>query len=107
MKADRIVAEANQGGDLVEANLRSVNSRIPYTKVHASRGKRTRAEPVVALYEQGLVHHVGSFGGLEDQMTTWDATDGSDSPDRVDALVWILTYLMLKGVMKKATSRQG
>ena len=106
-KADRIVAEVNQGGDLVEANLRSVNSRIPYTKVHASRGKRTRAEPIVALYEQGLVHHIGSFGGLEDQMTTWDATDGSDSPDRVDALVWILTYLMLKGVQKKATSRQG
>lgn len=107
LKADRIVAEVNQGGDLVEANLRTVSQRIPFSKVHASRGKRTRAEPVSALYEQGLVHHVGSFPALEDQQTTWDASDGSDSPDRLDALVWVLTYLMLFGVQKKATSRQG
>lgn len=106
-KGDRIVAEVNNGGDLVEANLRSVVGNVPYSKVHASRGKRARAEPVSTLYERGLVHHVGIFAALEDQMTTWDATDGSDSPDRVDALVWVLTFLMLKGVQKVATSRRG
>lgn len=106
-KADRILGEVNNGGDLVEANLRSVSRMIPYTKIHASRGKRTRAEPVAALYEQGLIHHVGSFAGLEDQMTTWDASDGSKSPDRIDALVWALTYLILIGSMREATSHQG
>lgn len=98
LEADKIVAEINQGGDMVETTLRTVSPRIPYTGVHASRGKRTRAEPVSALYDQGLVHHVGSFKGLEDQQTTWSAVDGSPSPDRIDALVWILTYLMLMGV---------
>jgi len=107
VKGDRILAEVNNGGDMVETTLRSVQPNIPYAKVHASRGKRTRAEPISALYEQGLVHHVGVFPGLEDQMTTWDATDGSDSPDRVDALVWLLTWLMLHGHPGKATSRQG
>jgi len=107
VKGDRILAEVNNGGDMVETTLRSVQPNIPYAKVHASRGKRTRAEPISALYEQGLVHHVGVFPGLEDQMTTWDATDGSDSPDRVDALVWLLTWLMLYRSPGKATSRQG
>jgi len=107
LKGDRIVAEVNNGGDLVESNLRTVSPRIPYQKVHASRGKRTRAEPISSLYEQGLVHHVGVFPELEDQMTTWSAVDGSDSPDRVDALVWLLTWLMLNMKLKKATSRQG
>jgi len=92
---------------MVETTLRSVQPNIPYAKVHASRGKRTRAEPISALYEQGLVHHVGVFPGLEDQMTVWDSTDGSPSPDRVDALVWLLTYLMLGRHPGKATSRQG
>jgi len=107
LKADRIVAEVNNGGDLVESNLRTVAPLIPYQKVHASRGKRARAEPISSLYEQGLVHHVGVFPALEDQQTTWDATDGSTSPDRVDALVWLLTYLMLGIKMKKATSRRS
>ena len=107
LKGDRIIAEVNNGGDMVETVIRSISPRIPFLKVHASRGKRTRAEPISALYEQGLVHHVGVFPGLEDQMTTWDATDGSDSPDRVDALVWLLTWLMLGIKLKKATSRQG
>jgi phage terminase large subunit-like protein len=107
LKADRIIAEKNQGGALVEANLRTVSPNIPYVGVHASRGKRARAEPVSALYEQGRVHHVGSFGKLEDQLTVWDASDGSDSPDRLDALVWVLTYLMLWRKLKKATSRPG
>ena len=108
LHADRVVAEVNNGGDLVEANLRSVDRNVSYSKVHASRGKRARAEPVASLYERGLVHHVGSFPDLEDQMTTWNATDGSDSPDRVDALVWALTHLMLKkGRGRKAKSKQG
>lgn len=107
LKADRILAEVNNGGDMVEATLRSVQKNIPYVSVHASRGKRARAEPISALYERGLVHHVGVFPALEDQMTTWDASDGSDSPDRLDALVWVLTWLMLYTTGKKATSRQG
>ena len=107
LKGDRIIAEVNNGGEMVETTLRTLQPRIPYLGVHASRGKRTRAEPISALYEQGLVHHVGIFPALEDQMTTWDATDGSDSPDRIDALVWLLTWLMLHHVPGKATSRQG
>lgn len=61
--------------------------------MHASRGKRVRAEPIAALYQQGKVHHVGAFPELETQLTTWDATDGSVSPDRLDAMVWALTEL--------------
>jgi phage terminase large subunit-like protein len=107
LRADRILAEINNGGEMVETTLRSVSPRIPYTCVHASRGKRTRAEPISALYERGLVHHVGVFPTLEDQQTTWDASDGSPSPDRVDALVWALTWLMLMHIPKKARSWQG
>jgi phage terminase large subunit-like protein len=95
-KADRVVAEVNNGGDLVEANLRTVAPNIPFRAVHASRGKAVRAEPVSALYEQGRVHHVGMFAKLEDQMCEWDpAMPGVASPDRVDALVWALTDLLL------------
>jgi len=93
--ADRIVAEVNNGGDLVETNIRIVNSNVSYKSVHASRGKIIRAEPIVALYEQGKIHHVGRLDKLEDQMTTWDA-QSSQSPDRVDALVWGFTELMLE-----------
>lgn len=94
-KADRIVAEVNNGGDLVEAVIRTVDRFVPYKKLHASRGKVVRAEPVSALYEQSRVHHVGVFAELETQMCQFvpDALDGS--PDRVDALVWALTELML------------
>jgi len=93
-EADRVVGEVNFGGDLVESNLRSVNRDISYESVRASRGKAVRAEPVSALYEQGRVHHVGVFGKLEDQMTDWNPNDASaDSPDRVDALVWAITWL--------------
>lgn len=95
--ADRIVAEVNNGGDLVEAQIRIVDRYVAYKDVHASRGKRKRAEPVAALYEQGLVHHIGNFDELEDQMITWvpdDATENEvDSPDRADALVWAVTEL--------------
>jgi predicted phage terminase large subunit-like protein len=93
--ADRIVAEINNGGALVEHTLRSVDPAIPFTAVHASRGKLTRAEPVSALYEQGKVHHVGVFGPLEDQLTSYDGSRGGSSPDRLDGLVWGLTALML------------
>lgn len=94
-KADRIVAEINQGGEMVEHTLRTVDGSVSYRGVHAARGKLTRAEPVAALYEQAKVHHVGSFAALEDQMCTWDASQGDASPDRIDALVWGLTDLML------------
>jgi len=91
--ADRIVAEVNFGGDMVESIIRIVDKLVPFTKVHASRGKVLRAEPVSALYEQGRVHHVGFFPELEDQLCEW--VPGEKSPDRLDALVWALTDLML------------
>jgi phage terminase large subunit-like protein len=95
--ADRIVAEVNNGGDLVEVVIRTVDKSISYKKVHASRGKAKRAEPIAAIYEQKRAHHVGSFPKLEDQMCSYDPNDESgDSPDRMDALVWALTELMLK-----------
>jgi phage terminase large subunit-like protein len=91
-KADRIVAEVNNGGDLVEAILRNVDHSCAYKAVHASRGKLTRAEPIAALYEQHRVHHVGTFGVVEDQMCDYVPLV-SKSPDRMDALVWALTEL--------------
>jgi phage terminase large subunit-like protein len=93
-KADLIVAEANQGGDLVENVLKAVDPRVPVHLVRASRGKRTRAEPVAALYEQGRAHHVGFFPDLEDQLCSW-VPDMGTSPDRLDALVWALTDLVV------------
>ena len=95
-EADRIVAEVNNGGDLVQFTLRTVDPNIPYRKVHASRGKRVRAEPIASLYEQGRVHHVGVFDAMEDQMCNWTPENTGDSPDRMDALVWALSELMLK-----------
>lgn len=94
---DRLVAEVNQGGDLIEQVVRQVDSTVAFSKVHATRGKVTRAEPVAALYEQGRVHHVGSFTALEDQMVQMTTTgfEGTGSPDRVDALVWALTELII------------
>jgi phage terminase large subunit-like protein len=92
-QADRIVAEVNQGGDLVEQTIRTVRQSIPFAKVHATRGKRVRAEPVGALYEQGKVHHVGGFAELEDQMCQFAPDNFIGSPDRVDALVWGLSEL--------------
>jgi len=99
-KADRIVAEVNNGGEMVEATVRVIDPNVPYTAVHASRGKAIRAEPVSALYEQGKVHHVGAFPQLEDQMcaftSDFDRKGAGYSPDRMDALVWALTELMLQ-----------
>jgi phage terminase large subunit-like protein len=94
--ADRIIAEVNNGGEMVEFTIRTVDSSVSYKSVHASRGKRTRAEPVSALYEQGRVHHVGMLADLENQMCNWSASTGERSPDRMDALVWALSELMLE-----------
>jgi phage terminase large subunit-like protein len=95
--ADRIVAERNFGGAMVEHVIRSVNPKVPYKEVTASRGKVQRAEPVAALYEQKRVSHIGSMPELEDQMCAFGSEGylGEGSPDRVDALVWALTELML------------
>lgn len=95
-KADKVVAETNNGGDMVVMLLNTVNPMVPVKKVSATRGKRVRAEPVSSLYEQGRVHHVGLFPQLEDQMIVW-TPDNPDSPDRLDALVWALTELMTGG----------
>lgn len=92
-QADIIIGETNNGGDLVEAVIRTVDKNVNYKKVHASRGKAKRAEPIAALYEQGRVHHVGMFAKLEDQMCNYDPLNTTDSPDRMDALVWALTEL--------------
>jgi phage terminase large subunit-like protein len=92
-QADRIVGEANNGGDYIGELLRTVDPNVPYTKVIATRGKRVRAEPVSALYEQGRIHHVGVFQDLEDQMCSWVPSDPGESPDRVDALVWCCAEL--------------
>lgn len=91
-EADRIVAEVNNGGDLVERLLRNIDPNVPYRSVHATRGKLVRAEPIAALYEQRRVHHMGIYPELESQMCTYTG-DTNISPDRMDALVWGLTEL--------------
>jgi len=98
-KADRIVAEVNNGGDLVGHTIqqaaRDQFRTVPFRSVHASRGKRVRAEPVAALYEQGRIHHVGGFSALEDQLCSWDSRGDERSPDRLDAMVWAFTEMIL------------
>ncbi len=96
--ADRIVVEVNQGGELVETVIRQVDAAVPVRAVRAMRGKFLRAEPVAALYEQGRVSHVGALPELEDEMCDFgpDGSSAGASPDRVDALVWALTDLMLR-----------
>lgn len=97
--ADRIVAEVNNGGEMVEATLRIIDPNVPFSAVRASRGKVARAEPVAALYEQGRVRHLGAFPQLEDQMcgftANFDRQNAGYSPDRIDALVWALSALLL------------
>ncbi len=97
--ADRVVAEANQGGAMVASVLRAASVTLPVKLVHASRGKTARAEPIAALYETGRVAHAGMFGALEDEMCGMMVGGGyhgpTNSPDRADALVWALTELML------------
>jgi phage terminase large subunit-like protein len=91
-QADRVIGEANNGGDFLEALLRTVDGAIAYRKVNASRGKAIRAEPVSAFYEQGRIHHVGIFAALEDELCTWTPADPK-SPNRLDALVWAFSEL--------------
>lgn len=108
--ADAVVAEVNMGWDLVEANIHAVDPNVKVIKVRASRGKKTRAEPVSTLYEQGRVHHVGTIDGapdeegLETQMCEWVPGEG-DSPDRVDAVVWGITELLDVGQKRKKKVR--
>ncbi len=94
LKADRVIAEKNFGGDMVLSTLRVLDKRLPVRVEQTSRGKLVRAEPISALYADGLVHHVGVFDELEIEMTTW-TPDSSESPNRMDALVWVISELML------------
>jgi phage terminase large subunit-like protein len=91
-QADAVIVEDNNGGDYLPALLASVDNRVPCRSVHATRGKKVRAEPISGLYEQGRVHHIVPFPKLEDQMVSW-VPDSGTSPDRMDALVWALTDL--------------
>jgi phage terminase large subunit-like protein len=96
--ADRLVAEVNQGGDMVTTVVREADAAVPVVPVRATRGKWVRAEPVALLYAQGRVSHVGVMPELEDQMCNFVPAGTADgvSPDRIDALVWALTVLMLE-----------
>ena len=91
--ADRIVGEVNNGGEMIEHVLRSIDPTVSYEAVHASRGKAVRAEPIAARYEKGFIHHVGEFAELEDELCIWTPAD--QSPHRLDAAVWLFTELML------------
>jgi phage terminase large subunit-like protein len=106
-KANFIVAEANNGGEMVAQVIRQVPdaANVPVRLVHASRGKATRAEPIAAIYEKGNGFHVGNFPALEDEMCLW--TPGDPSPNRMDAHVWACTYLMSNRPPRAAASRQG
>jgi phage terminase large subunit-like protein len=99
-RADAVLGEDNYGGDMVESTIRAVAKDMGVTvnvrRVHATRGKAVRAEPIAALYERRLVHHVGTFPELEDEMCSWVPGD-SHSPNRMDALVWVLTELSTAG----------
>lgn len=101
-EGDRIVAELNQGGDMVKQTIRAVRDSVPFVGVRASRGKVTRAEPISALYEQGRISHVGAFPEVEDQMVlfTVNGIEGETTADRVDALVWAFTDLFPQLVIK-------
>lgn len=106
-RANRVIAEANNGGDLVINNITNIDRGVPVKKVIASRGKTKRAEPVATLHEQGRVHIVGKLDALEDQCTGWDPTipeDQQKSPDRMDAMVWGVSFLMEE---KKRGMTQG
>jgi len=105
--ADRVVAEVNQGGDLVETVIRQIDPLVPYRAVRASRSKQARAEPVAALYEQGRVGHLRGLGTLEEQMCQMTAQGftGKGSPDRVDALVWALSDLMIEPARRWSAPR--
>lgn len=94
-EADAIVAEVNNGGEMIKHTINTVAPSVTVRQVRASRGKVRRAEPIASLYEQGKVHHVGQFNELEDQLTTYTGDAGEKSPDRMDAVVWGLASVML------------
>jgi len=96
-KANLIVAEDNNGGEMVEAVIKQIDPNVPVKRVHASRGKATRAEPVAAISEQGRDHHVGTFPALEDELCLW--MPGDASPNRLDAKVWMVTELIGSGTV--------
>lgn len=98
-EADRVVIEVNMGGKMAEHVIRTVDPRVAIKAVHATRGKAIRAEPIAALYEQGRVFHVRHFLELEDELCTYNPSDTTaKSPDRMDALVWCLTELLVEPV---------
>ena len=101
-QANEVVIETNQGGDMAVDTLQTRRGSLPIRRVHASRGKQTRAEPVSALYEQGRVSHIGTFTALEDQMATW--VPGEPSPDRMDAMVWAYTDLLVGPPIPKSAA---
>jgi len=109
--ADRIIAEKNQGGDMVSSVIKAVDRTVPLSLVHASRGKVVRAEPISALYEQGRIHHIGRHDKLEDQMCIFSIdsfrSKAMGSPDRVDALVWGFTELFDKITARKRDPNKG
>lgn len=102
-RADCIVAESNNGGEMVALTIATVDPHVPVRLVHASRGKQTRAEPIASLYEHGRGHHVGAFPALEDEMALW--TPGDRSPNRMDALVWAFTNLRLGRAERKPSAQ--
>ncbi|KKK86837.1 hypothetical protein LCGC14_2759230, partial [marine sediment metagenome] len=93
LKLNMIVGEVNNGGDLIKTVIKQVDSSVRFRSVRASKGKAVRAEPISSLCDQDLVHHIGVFPKLEDQMCTWSPDLNEASPDRLDAYVWLLTYL--------------
>ncbi len=99
-RANAVIAEVNQGGDMVEETIKIHDRQIRVVKINASRGKYVRAEPVAAFYDEGKIHHVGSFPTLETQMISWQGLNGEKSPDRIDALVHGCTYLIGKSSQK-------
>lgn len=106
-QADRIVAESNQGGDMVKHTLHTADRSLPVKLVHAARGKQARAEPIAALFEQNRAHIAGMLPTLEDQLCTWEPLSGEGSPDRLDAMVWALTDCMVRPAGVSSTRIEG
>ena len=104
-QADKIIAEVNNGGDLVEEAIKNIDQHASYDDVRAKRGKILRAEPTSVLYEKNIVHHVGIFGKLENQQITFTGSDGEDSPDNLDALVYACTKLTTKRMLDPHVDR--
>jgi phage terminase large subunit-like protein len=105
--ANAIILEKNHGGEMAESTVRTIDPRVAIRTVWASQGKYARAEPVSALYEQHKCHHVGLFSALEDEQTSWAPGEGQPSPNRLDALVWAITDLMLSTATPKLAGAWG